>query len=75
VQLIGALGAGVDDHDDDRRVSPRARDERSRAGNVEQARVERVGRETEERHPDAVRAQVDARCLAVANACMSPPSP
>ena len=37
----------------------RARETSARApGYVEQARVERVRRETEERHPDAVRAQV-----------------
>ena len=58
MQLIGALGAGVDDHDHDRRVPARAADERSRAGSVEQVRVEGVGGETEERHANPVRAQV-----------------
>jgi hypothetical protein len=58
VQLIGALGAGVDDHHDDRRVAAGTAHQRPRTGDVEEVRVRGVGGEAEKGHADAVRAQV-----------------
>jgi hypothetical protein len=53
VQPVGALRAGVNEHDHDRRAPPRSPDQRLRARDVQQVGVKRVGGEAPERHPHA----------------------